>query len=332
MASIIVGCGNTKPISEDTTVYISGTYDNQACYWTIKDGIPNRVTLKNIGTSASNAYSIFVEQKNVYIGGRTASGIPCYWKNNEIPIALSNKTGIVKSIFVNNGVVYSAGSCYECQNDCYWKNNSSPIEIAKASGATSIFVSKDNIYVAGKCYEQGVWSGTCYWVIKDDKVKERVALYDGSTSSGADVWSIFVYKDVVYTAGSYRKNGDYEPCYWVGDKFNSLIHPLLPGKDWSANSIYVDKDENVYIAGGEYGKPYYWKTSKATPELLSSAASAMAKSIFVFNGKIYVAGIIREEGNVPCCWIVDKEGKVNEILLEKAAKGTCEVTGVCVAE
>ncbi|MCL1894901.1 MAG: Ig-like domain-containing protein, partial [Holophagaceae bacterium] len=108
--------------------YVAGWIGDDGYYWV--DGVAHRLQRSR---SWVEAYSIFVaDNGDVYVAG-CEDWLPTVWRNGNLLYRLSfdysfaNYTqGYATSIFVYNGDVYVAGSCYDYDFDVYdayiWKN------------------------------------------------------------------------------------------------------------------------------------------------------------------------------------------------------------------
>ncbi len=254
---------------------------------------------------------------SIYTAGRDANSPAyeaCYWSNQTKTLAQNgNYPGRANSIFINNGIVYTAGEDSN-GNPCYW-TGTNETQIATGGQANAIFVYGGNVYTAGTDPS----GRACYWV----------GTTENPLQNGALATSIYVYGGTVYTAGADTNDIGYD-CYWVG---TSEYQGTLDGG--IANSIYVDggtvytagSDGNgnafygigaanefqlgagdivnsifvtngtMYMAGQIGANAYYWVGT--TPTLLQSGGSA--NSIYVFNGSIFISGA-DNSGNA-CYWV-----------------------------
>lgn len=238
----------------------------------------------------ARALSIFVYGGSVYTAGRgeDADGVPtaCYWKGTS-RTDMSERGSAAYSVFVDGGTVYTAGEFwsehYNVWGPCIWAGPT----LTKLSAmfgsygyATSVFVSGGSTYAAGQLLFEA-WH-PFYWT---DEVWTE--LPTAGFDKNAYVYDIFVEGGTVYTAGRYYNGVGWIACYWENDTRTDL-----PGGSGAAYSIYVDSGTvytaGEYFTGNEWHGCYWVNTSRVS--LSGWSSRDYANSIFVYNGRVYVAG------------------------------------------
>ncbi|MEI6080090.1 MAG: hypothetical protein WCQ53_05610, partial [bacterium] len=99
-------------------VYVAGSSATSALYWV--DGVKHELSTNN-----AIAMGLFVYNGDVYVSGTTGNmANPVYWVNDkEVALTDGSVPSIVTSIYVRNGVVYTAGLYgIETSSVVYWKN------------------------------------------------------------------------------------------------------------------------------------------------------------------------------------------------------------------
>jgi len=212
----------------------------------------------------TSGYTIYVSGQ--YLGDDDYVG--CYWKDSkrvDIPDRVANYGE--SDIFVSNGDVYLTGLRDISNNPnekilipCYWKNGvRTDLDI---SGCRSGYAKRITV-VNGKVYTSG---------------------------------------EVVKATGAAWHQYETIPCYWINSERIDAAGDFFVGNDVYAYGTYDVEG----IEPGEYPSPYlsphacYWKNGVRTEILNSSPNYSLTKwrkmsstpaSIFVDNGKVYVAGI-----------------------------------------
>lgn len=235
--------GATSIFVSGTDVYISGFVKGpyspkNPAYW--KNGV---LTIITSTYANSEANSIFVVGNDVYAAGyitsvTTGGAIAYYWKNQEVPVALTTNRGTTsseaKSIFVSNGIVYVAGWEGEFINNSpvttsvakLWKNGT-PQSLSNGNfDANANFVTVDgsDIYVGGDDNNVAtVWkNGT------PTKLSNIVSSINVLYLKGTDIYSGGYESRGSTVVGTIWKNGvNYQTL--EGESGNSSV----------VNSIYV---------------------------------------------------------------------------------------------
>jgi hypothetical protein len=253
-----IGCSK-ETVSE--RVYIAGTMLDHnityiASYW--EDGVQSFLT---DGTCSSDGqYSLFVDGSDVYITGSTTQ----------------NENGVFGNFWMNgNPIKIGDGSSFD------------NIKL------NSIFAIRGDVYVAGKTTSMSDYmSIATYW-------KNQVPVYLNNDQTLAEATSIFVQGSDIYVAGNETivENGIQRQyaTYW---KNGQAFH--VSRERTEATSIYV-KGTDVYMSGNiwgvyppvdeniQYNIPVYWKNGEEI-QLTTGKYYAFARSIFVYNNDVYVAG------------------------------------------
>ena len=213
-----------------------------------------------------------------------------YWKGEEVSNLPPSDTTIATSIFADSDFTYIAGvsGMDDDARACYWTGDGTiKILSDKVSIANDIYVEGTNIYVSGlNDGKIGYWVNGTFKVLDND--------------ADAFVLSIYVKDGIVYTAGMV----DDKAVYWKGTTKYELSS--LPS---SATSVEVDGDDVIYVAGQLEDKAVYWKAGVVT-ELTDGTTQAIATSIDVANGDVYVTGLYDDFSKL-AYWKNDLSGKVN---------------------
>ncbi len=288
----------------DRIVYTAGYYVNQAnvevaCYW--KND--RRFDLTN-GSSGARAHDIAVVDDVVYTAGYYRAGsnlIACYWIDNvRYDLCAVPDNGEAMAIVVMDGKVYTSGYCNTSGNDkiaCYWVNQerhtiySANTSKLRWNIAYDIAVFNGVVYTCGNYYF-GSDRIACFWV--------GSAKYDlQSTNYDSYAYSMFYTGSEFYIAGAY---GDGRPCCFKTqvDGSYSLV-PLNPeqtGGYARAVDVWVSGND-TYVVGyrGVMGNDegLFWKNN-----IVEQAPDA--KSVYLFDGVIYLAGSAGEKLNHAACY------------------------------
>jgi hypothetical protein len=281
----LLSCKDDNQKARDE-VYISGTLsqagynDVRAVYW--KDGTSHVLNENAI------ANAIFVTSNgDIYVAGSIA-GEGKYWRNDQ-ETSLDGKPNAI--IVSSNGDVHITGNGFtspDTPEPTYWKNGTkTPLTDSKINASTSgLFVTEnEDVYIAGNYDNKAI-----YW-----KNQEIVHLTDSTSSASA----VFVVNSDIFVAGSILKANRYRAAYW---KNNVLISVLDTVATSNSSSIYVTKNEDVYLAGwyvqgDTLQKACIWKNGVRmvlqVPIESSSAFSSRANAIKLTDaGDIYVSGNI----------------------------------------
>jgi hypothetical protein len=235
-----------------------------AKYW--KNGVGKFLTTAdhfseaNAVTASPKGKVYIVGNEHFSLNHETSPGVLAarIWKDDEgHSLPATDYSSDALGITIDGEDIYVTGSDYDSVLDDvfakYWKNGEG-FRLSDSSAwdgrAKSIFVYDGDVYVTGSENHQGVYwlNGSKIELTSPDETKS----YEGK--------SIFVNQTGVYVAGrSYFFDGihaESEAIYW---KDGVPIHLTDNSFHYSeANSIFVD-DEDVYVAGIDYGLPVYWK-------------------------------------------------------------------------
>jgi hypothetical protein len=284
----------TCEVTVEPNVYLAGFQDpdgmnRTATYW--KNG--QAIALTDQAGNYADAWSICVDQGNIYVAGQVFSGNSAkaiYWKNG-VGVLLSNGSskGNAESIFVDQGNVYVAG--WDDMVAKYWKDGV-PTVLSNNATARAIYVANNNVYVAGMKYPKGV-----YWV----NGQEFILPADGVTY----IKAIYVSGNDVYVAGEVITDQKKPVAqYWK----NGVPVALTEGKtEASLNSIWI-YGTDIYAAGSEQdvrgvNHAKYWKNGVPT-----ALDGEEATGITVAKGQIYVSGweVVSNEMTLAKYWRNDK--------------------------
>lgn len=229
-------------------------------------------------------------QVDIYVCGEEWDGtryIASYWKNGNRVIL---GDGFANSIFVSGNDVYVCGN-----GATYWKNGNL-VTLGNGVGQTnSIAVSGNDVYVAGGMGGHAVYwkNGKPTYLPENSRIGEWADIYPvDSTSSTA--YSIFISGSDIYIAG--------------GEEISRMISPY-PNLShiYGRSAVYWKNSNEIYLIKGGYGSSYaddaysifvegpdvyacgalearYWKNGNYV------FLGGTAKSIFVSEGDVYVAG------------------------------------------
>jgi hypothetical protein len=261
------------------------------------------IVLFSISCQKEISHEVESNQVDIYVAGLEEKGsgyVAKYWKNGQ-PIELTDGTtnAAATSIFVSGNDVYVCGSVDAIAT--YWKNGN-PVTLGDGN-ATSIAVSGNDVYVAGwiRIFAGVVSIRACYWKNGDITYlpeNTRPADYWSSypiTSIGTWANSIFISGADIYIAGGETVDRMTSPypnlsgigcrsaVYWKNGNEIYLIKGSYGGSYADeANSIFV-AGQDVYACGALEAR--YWKNESSV-----YLPGRTAKSIFVSEGDVYVAG------------------------------------------
>ena len=205
-------------VDDDNNVYLAGICDKGAesiaCYWK-----NDTVVELTDGTLDSAVRSMFVDSDgNVYLGGTTGD-VGGYWVNDSSHFTQLTADGIINSIYVKDGVVYTSGSNNAGSFDqaTYWTNTT---KTALTDGTTedavapAIGLSETAIYInglEGPNYTEPVyWKGTA-------ASKKALSLGSYFIADGVPYFPLALDGEDVYVAATVATTdggSDYTPVYW----------------------------------------------------------------------------------------------------------------------
>jgi hypothetical protein len=253
-------------------VYVAGSYFNGtttiACYWV--NGKKTDLPGDGTGTHPSTAYSITVSGGTIYTAGYYSNGstlIAAYWTGTTKTDLPGIDGAIASSIFVFNGVVYTAGQYGVFDNSAtaaYWQGTTkTDLPGTNGAAAQSVFVSNGTVYTSGE-YNVNSSSVPCYWT---GTTKQDLPGTAGSANS------IYVSGGTIYTAGQYQASSAVVASLWTGTTKQDL---MTTGS--SAQSIFVS-GSTIYTAGyyanGTTTVASYW-TGTAKTDLPGTSGQAMS--------------------------------------------------------
>lgn len=285
----------TCQVTVEPNIYIAGFqfvgFNRIPTYW--KNGQTVSLTDK-AGTNA-NAWSIFVDQGDIYVAGDASNidnrtAVALYWKNGTaVPLTDGSSYAEATSIAVDQGNVYVAGN--DGQVAKYWKNGV-PTILSEKAKVRAIYVGNGNVYVAGFSNTSAL-----YWV--------NGQMFETPADGYVYVNAMFVSGSDVYVAGEVRPV-DKKPIaqYWKNGNPVALTDGT---REAVLNGIWVDGSD-IYAAGYEKDDrnvthATYWKNGKNT--VLDGEE---VRAITVINGQAYMTGweILSERTTIAKYWINDK--------------------------
>ncbi len=269
--------------SARAAVYVSGAYNNQACYWVDDGDGVRRITLQvPLGTTQSLANSIFVEKGTVYTVGYYVypQQTACCWVNEKLITLPGTLPSQAYALWVQDGTIYIAGYC-NMNRAGYWINTtyhdlSTEIDGSSSpSYAMSIQREGANLYIAGY-YPNGALD---IWYKKNS---ESIKYLPGSNN--AVISKMHVYNDTIHicafiTGGvHYWRNGDWIASFNAQSSYFSLVY--------DAGNVYIAA--NAPYTGLPYAVLYTVGLPSpqviTPPSLMSSSCTgikAAGRSLFI---------------------------------------------------
>jgi Bacterial surface proteins containing Ig-like domains len=265
-------------------IYIVGTLSNNTTLLWKND---KETELKDDGIAAV-PNDIAVSQKgDVYIVGYgtkddgSGISIALLWKNGTLEhLSDGTKDVQAKAVFVKGDDVYIVGNEVGTKNKVFlWKNGVQTIlpSTNNYAEANSVFVTaNDDVYVVGYDESPAVW--------KNGKRE------DANGTRTTSLQSIFIRNDKIYYTG-YETDSDYvvNPIIWNNNIDSKLSKGDYADSDIYTHSIFVDNNDNIFVAGSKASSPkraVYWKNGEMV--LLNNGYKAA--DIAVLNNTIYVVG------------------------------------------
>lgn len=253
LSGFLTACSseNSEPTPVDPVVEMpdDGTNNdvNHIVYATFNEAI-NDVWVANIltacgpmrlsdGRKGSQATGLAVAENDFYISGNEQNSkgyhFAKYWKNSESILLVDSTSDFSSSaedITVVNGDVFIAG--YLGGQAVFWKNGEVIfLTDEKTIGhALCITVSGNDVYVGGSVKDVNNKYVAAYWV-NGNEIRP----------AGSYVNSIFVKDNNVYLAGSFGTTFKYL-------KNDSEVSLNEPSRDMGTSSIFVNENDDVYIA------------------------------------------------------------------------------------
>jgi len=227
---------------------------------------------------------------NVYIGGFSSAGRPCYWNGKtriDLPVPADTIYAIVTHIKIVNGVVYAAGFYNNNgpSNYCYWVNDV----------RTDLFnYGEENAGVEGFTVDD---KGNVYVISQDsifvNGIKSSIQSYLGDDDISS-IKKIEAYGDDIYILGyiSFPQLSYWKNKTKIADlSDNGTLHIPL--------DFTVDSTGNVYVLSITGASTYYWqfwcwKNGTEKTELpIGVNGTGNAKAMKVDSkGDVYVVGYL----------------------------------------
>ena len=246
------------------------------------------------GTNNAVAYSIVVENNDVYVAGDEYNGanyIAKYWKNGK-PVSLTDgsKEAHAYSIAVSGNDIYVAGSEMSGTNGNmvadYWKNGS-VFHLTDGSNyarSNAITVSGTDVYAAGAEFKDGNFFVAKYWMNG-----EAVAITDSSNYSMAN--SIVVHDHDIYLAGKELQGafmqGKPVALYWKNGSEVPVKNPSDSG-GWT-NSVFINENIDSANETGRYlegpVRTWYFQNEINEKHRRSGSSAGLFSSIFKHSKK-----------------------------------------------
>lgn len=275
-----------------------------------------------VGASGGGTLTQVTNGRVVYTAGYYLDGngdpVSCYWSNNcriDLPSGPSN-TGAAHSIYLSGNTVYIGGYYNTGSDDiaCYWADNRTSIRKVDLNrdGKRHSFVKSTYVY-GGVVYSAGYYNDSsrnipCYWI----GTNKFDLGSDGVNDSQA--YFIIVNLGTVFTAGSTDDGLLEKACYWSNQ--TRFMLDRSTNRNSAANALLVDSSGNIHTAGyftdsNGKGQPCYWLNTNRTI-IGGGLYNGQAKSIYLKNSNLYIAGFYSDSVNIPCYWII-KGGKTNKV-------------------
>ena len=173
-------------------------------------------------------------------------------------------------------------------NATFWKDGLPTLLPGVYAKANFIFVNGNDTYLAGKTNTGFNTNAFVYWkngtsnTILDLNAENLNSQLGGFAVSGNDLHAVWTENKGAYSIIKYWKNGS----------VNSITNENHFAK---ANAIAAYGND-IYICGyestGGLAVAKYWKNGKVFPLTNSTGGWSAANSIFIYNGDVYVAGVV----------------------------------------
>ena len=252
--------------------------------------------------NASASVTVNVQNEpTIYVAGSDDSR-PVIWING-VKTLLSEDIGVAKSVYVDGDDVYVAGQLN--QHPALWKNGEVTLLAENSENtynqATSVVVYNGAVYVVGTEYRDGeivplMWKNgveTSLDVFLDPEFKFSVN-------------SIYIEEGTIYIVGG--GNIDLSFFYalqWDDQGAVTELDGFINNR--YAYSIFVDDNNDVYVAGFMGGYASRWKNG-APLFLKGSTMTGAALSVHGDNGNVYYAGYLGSFGMAyPILWVNNEE-------------------------
>ena len=261
--------------------------------------------------------------QDVYVGG-TLNGKAAVWKNGMPTILSTEEFGTIRSVVVNNDIVYAVGQDYTGYPSVakLWKNGVETYTFggSMSAYALSVAVAGNDIYVAGCTSGQGkVWKNgiaepgyTNATVINSIVVSNGKVYAAGQIQSGGYKSAVWEDGNLLYTFDAYSEvqavmvndNGDVYTANYKGIehpipvalKNDETLYELGTGTDSRYElGLYVSPTGAIYVAGSESifssnRTAKLWIDGVLSPLITDGFGNSLAHSVFVCNNNVYVAG------------------------------------------
>ena len=273
----------------------------------------NNKKVKLIG-DALEATGLFHQNNKIYVTGWTYGATGSVWVmdldgSNQTQTELEGKFSEGQRIIVHNGDIYVGG--YFQSGSCFWRNGyKTNLTVNADSMSWGIVLDKDNNLFNVGYYMKSHSLIPSYW-----KNGKRINLSKPKHGDGEAKY-IEILNNKKFIGGTTSAPHNLlgyitKPTYWVGGQRKiGDIGSVLDG--WQSSEvfdIYVDDQENVYLAGfsrdmdAEY--PTYWKNGEKNL-IMNGKASGVIRGIEAFDGKVLSAGTLSYFPGTPCLWFEDK--------------------------
>ncbi len=293
-------------------VYISGHYNDRACYWKDDGESITRVDLSNpVSDPYSRASAITVYNGDVYVSGYYTGGNPnaCFWKNGQIT---TMTLGSTNTLFVTEGRVLIGG--YKSGYACYWDNGIYVlVDAAMNTSINSIFLENNNVHMTKTYVGNGIYFYT-------NGSLSGPLINSSSYSNMSRTW---FYGGIRYTAGITNMASNWI-AYWVGDNGPNILTNNSNTSAALPFGLHVYKGD-VYVAKEEYNQACYWINNAAGKVLLPAPGNSRATAIRVTGGTIFASGSYVTVSTIPCYWRDEKRIDLD------APSAAADTTGVFVA-
>ena len=249
------------PVSQqEMRMYICGSDNSTACYWL--NGVE---TL--IGPEGSSGWNVM--QPYSGCNGSASS------------ITVDDTTG---DVYFSAYHYYSAPNYSIITVAGYHKNldwiSLTAEEEGTGAQASGIVFQDGNLYIV---FQE---NGVSYYAVNGER-HEIEKMDQGNYTSG-----LFVKDGDVYVAGWYLTEHDgtliYAPCYWKNGKGVALAVEYA-----NPYSIYVDDEDNVWLAGSKGSGlnrcAAYWKNDEPSVDVLSYE-NGLSQRIFIVDGNVIMTG------------------------------------------
>lgn len=245
-------------------------------------------------------------EKDVYVVG-IVDDRAMIWKNGTVT-ALTNgsKSSSANSIFISENDIYVAGrdngyveNSLLKYDIVVWKNGVRTSYGAYSSPYSNIpiflSVANSDVYISTLWYIGYIPNSYSlyYPIILKNGQQTKLTSESGNYSIG----NVFVSANDVYVVG----NVDGNATLWKNGVPNSF------GNNTSAQFVYVANND-VYVLGYKDDKIVIWKNGNAT--VLTNAANAYVRSIFVYDNNLYVVGSVQYLYRVATIW---KNGELTSL-------------------